>query len=254
MRKILYIFICYNFPIVSHAQNFFGESGNSLYIFSGLLLLLLLLVLWIFIDTQRKNRKTKQTDEAGSTGMKLGLSDNERNLVSENLKLNSLVTKLQEEISTKDAQIKDWEDKFFMLQKASQSYNGFNSGTLDTQKQELPEEEEKEDKVINKILEATEPQSSNMFFTVLNGNLVEAEPDQTIYYHCWKEKGKMLFEFVNNERTRKAINNRTVIIEPFCIKQEMSKSPDLSEVIETKIPGILNEDFTIFKKAEIIYK
>ena len=88
---------------------------------------------------------------------------------------------------------------------------------------------------------------------VINGSLVKEESEQT-YYRAWREKGQLLFEFVNNDRTRKAINNRTIIIEPFCIKLESSKSPDNSEEIETKTPGILNEDYTIRRKAEIIYK
>lgn len=90
--------------------------------------------------------------------------------------------------------------------------------------------------------------------TVLNGILKKAEPDQIVYYRSWEKNGKLLYEFVNNERTRKAINNRSVIIEPFCIKREDSKSPDASEEIETIDPGILNEDYSIIKKAVIIYK
>lgn len=254
MRKTIFIIICYSSSIASHAQNFFGESGNSLYIFSGLLLLLFLLVLWIYIDTQRKNRKTKQTDEDGYTGMKIGLSANGRNLVSENQDLNNQIVKLEKEISIKDAQIKDLLEKLSALQNASQSYNSFNSGILDKDNQDPPKEENIEERVKKIIPETLGSQSNFTYLTVLNGNLVEAEPDQTIYYRSWKEKGQLMFEFVNNERTRKAINNRTIIIEPFCIKQEMSKTPDLSEKIETKFPGVLNEDFTLLKKAEIIYK
>ena len=88
---------------------------------------------------------------------------------------------------------------------------------------------------------------------VINGCLVKEESEQT-YYRAWRENGPILFEFVNNDRTRKAINNRTIIVEPFCIKLESSRSPDVSEKIETKTPGILNDDYTLRKKAEIIYK
>ena len=51
-----------------------------------------------------------------------------------------------------------------------------------------------------------------------------------------------------------AINNRSILIEPFCIKMEKSISPDEADMVETKIPGILSDDFTVIEKAKIIYK
>ena len=90
--------------------------------------------------------------------------------------------------------------------------------------------------------------------TVKKGIFVEADSCDAIYYKSWTEKGKKYFEFVNNDRTKKAINNRSILIEPFCIKMEESISPDEADMIETKKPGILSDDYTVIEKAKIIYK
>lgn len=93
-----------------------------------------------------------------------------------------------------------------------------------------------------------------IMLTVKNGLFVEANPFGVCYYKTWTTNGKKLFEFVNNDRTKMAINNRSILIEPFCIKMEKSISPDEADMVETKIPGILSDDFTVIEKAKIIYK
>lgn len=102
----------------------------------------------------------------------------------------------------------------------------------------------------------TPPKTEKLFamITVKNGLFVEADSCDAIYYKAWIEEGKMLFEFVNNERTKKAINNRSILIEPFCFKMDNSISPDEADMIETKEPGILSDDYTVEEKAKIIYK
>ena len=90
--------------------------------------------------------------------------------------------------------------------------------------------------------------------TVKNGLFAEADSNGVYYYKTWTAKGKKLFEFVNNDRTLKAINNRSILIEPFCIKMEKSISPDEAAMIETIEPGILSDDYTVEEKAKIIYK
>ena len=109
-----------------------------------------------------------------------------------------------------------------------------------------------------KVLEPSAPSTHKQDFTkinltVLEGPLVEAGPEHAVYYKAWREGSRLLFEFVNNDRTKKAINNRTSIIEPFCEKVETSKSPDDSERIKTCEPGVLNEDYSIRVKAKIEY-
>jgi len=87
-----------------------------------------------------------------------------------------------------------------------------------------------------------------------DGNLVLCEEGYPVYYRAWKERERIKFEFVNSDRTKKAINNRSTFIEPFCNKTEESKFPDESDFIETITPGILNDDYTVKEKAVIRYK
>ena len=97
--------------------------------------------------------------------------------------------------------------------------------------------------------------TSNKLLTIGgNGNLIHCEEGYPAYYRAWKEKEKIKFEFVNSDRTKKAINNRSTFIEPFCNKTEESKLPDESDFIETITPGILNDDYTVNVKAVIRYK
>lgn len=121
--------------------------------------------------------------------------------------------------------------------------------------------EEKEEACSSKensetVIMNTPPKSEHFstMITVKNGLFVEADSYDAIYYKVWIEKGKKLFEFVNNDRTKKAINNRSILIEPYCIKMEESIPPDEADMIETKEPGILYDDNTIKEKAKIIYK
>ena len=87
-----------------------------------------------------------------------------------------------------------------------------------------------------------------------NGNLIHCEEGYPVYYRAWKENEVIKFEFVNSDRTKKAINNRSTFIEPFCNKIEESRLPDESDFIETITPGILNDDYTVKEKAVIRYK
>lgn len=87
-----------------------------------------------------------------------------------------------------------------------------------------------------------------------DGNLIHCEEGYPVYYQAWRERERIKFEFVNSDRTKKAINNRSTFIEPFCNKTEKSKFPDESDFIETITPGILNDDYTVKEKAVIRYK
>lgn len=95
---------------------------------------------------------------------------------------------------------------------------------------------------------------SYIYLTVLEGPLEEASPEHAIYYKAWREKGVLYFVFDNNENTKRAINNRTSIIEPFCEKSASSKSPEESESVFCKEPGILYDDYSVKKKVQIEYK
>ena len=90
--------------------------------------------------------------------------------------------------------------------------------------------------------------------TISDGKLVEASIGQTAYYRSWLQKGKILFEF-NGERQRmkKAIYNRTAILDPFCLKDASSILPEEANYLETIHPGELDSDYNIIKKATIKY-
>lgn len=90
--------------------------------------------------------------------------------------------------------------------------------------------------------------------TVEDGKLVKADAGQAIYYQMWNEGNKNIFTFVNNEKTKKAINNRTILIDPFCDEQDNSIYPDESNFIDVCKPGILSDSLTVEEKIKIKYK
>ena len=97
------------------------------------------------------------------------------------------------------------------------------------------------------------PQPQNAEFvtlTVMNGSLVVASPSQGAYYRAWTSNGKILFEFFS-DKAAKAINNRSVIIEPFCDKDSASVPADQASNIETCQYGTLNSDYTLNTKTII---
>ena len=85
------------------------------------------------------------------------------------------------------------------------------------------------------------------------GKLKQAEVGDVVYYRAWQEKGKLYFVFVNSERTLKAINNRTTIIEPFCDNVGSMKSPDNADSIEVVKEGVLDDNFLILERVKIKY-
>ena len=89
--------------------------------------------------------------------------------------------------------------------------------------------------------------------TVMDGKLVVASSSQVSYYRAWEIEGDIFFEFYS-DRTAKAINNRSVIIEPFCDKDPESVPADKATSIETSLCGFLNKDYSINTKTTIKYK
>ena len=213
-------------------------------------------VIWVIIDTRRWNkqrnreRKKKNIDK-DKINENIDLKKSNKELEEEISKKKDEIIMLKNKLSEKDNDIAILRRQIMELNKSSSM--GYMSSN---------ESNKQEDNNINNDSSGINKNSSKTFvghsnyyeLAVINGNLVEAESEQTTYYRAWRENGQILFEFVNNDRTRKAINNRTIIIEPFCIKLEYSKSPDVSVEIETITPGFLNDDYTLRKKAEIIYK
>lgn len=91
-----------------------------------------------------------------------------------------------------------------------------------------------------------------IYLTVMDSKLVVASPSQVSYYRAWEIEGDIFFEFYS-DRTAKAINNRSVIIEPFCDKDPESVPADKATSIETSLCGFLNKDYSINTKTTIKY-
>ena len=237
------------------------SSLQSIGIFGVLSILLLLLVfILIHFDTKRKDKKSSNTSLSEEIGSQVseymdpGKIDDLGKQISEKeeiIRLNNQLSEKEEIIERLNNQISSLNAEISELRESAQKSNV-------TKKKKFDKRGDKEEEECNQSDNPNSyPLGGRPVFnelTVINGNLVKAESEQTTYYRTWRENGLLLFEFVNNDRTRKAINNRTIVIEPFCTKRDDSKSPDLSEEIETKTPGILNDDYTLKKKAEIIYK
>jgi len=86
--------------------------------------------------------------------------------------------------------------------------------------------------------------------TVTDGNLTIASTSQVSYYRAWKIDDDIFYEFYS-DKTAKAINNRSVIIEPFCEKDPASVPADQASHIETTIYGFLNKDYSVKTKTII---
>ena len=88
------------------------------------------------------------------------------------------------------------------------------------------------------------------YLTVVDGNLTKASIAQASYYRTWRVNGKLYFEFYS-DKIAKAINNRSVIIEPFCDKDPDSVPADKASGIETCKVGTLNEDYSLNTRTTI---
>lgn len=97
------------------------------------------------------------------------------------------------------------------------------------------------------------PERNYTNLTIRDTRLVKAEEYEQTYYRTWVEEGKFYFEFVEQERVQKVINNRYTIIEPFCDNSSDSNLPDESTQICVIQPGELNSDYNVIKKVVIKY-
>lgn len=86
--------------------------------------------------------------------------------------------------------------------------------------------------------------------TVTDGKLAIASPSQVSYYRAWEIDGDIFYEFYS-DKTAKAINNRSVIIEPFCDKDPASIPADQASNIDTTLYGFLNKDYSVKTKTII---
>lgn len=251
MNRFFFTLIILSLPVFCSAQGFRMTSGEywflviigviSILLFAAVLVIMLLN--WL---ENRKSRKNKQQsppaqDKKALFELKQELKEKKEVIDS----LNEQIDELRNDKKDLQNVIDDLEKRLSFL------------GKKENEKSKEVIKSQNRSEIRLNIKEESERYSQDngfIYLTVLEGPLVEARPEHIVYYKAWREKGKLLFEFVNNDKTKKAINNRTSIIEPFCEKVESSKSPDDSEMITTISPGLLNDDYTVRDKAKIEYK
>lgn len=248
MNRFFFTLIILSLPVFCSAQGFrmTSEEYWFLVIIGVIFILLFAAVLVIMLLNWLENRKSRKNKQQSPPAQdKKALFELEQKLKGKKEMIDSLneqIDKLQND--KKDLQnVIDGLEKRLSFQENEKSKEVIKSQNRSEIRLNIKEESERYSQDYGFI-----------YLTVLEGPLVEARPEHTVYYKAWREKGKLLFEFVNNDRTKKAINNRTSIIEPFCEKVESSKSPDDSEMITTISPGLLNDDYTVRDKAKIEYK
>lgn len=252
MNRFFFTLIILSLPVFCSAQGFrmTSEEYWFLVIIGVISILLFAAVLVIMLLNWLENRKSRINKQQSPSAQ-----DNKNE-----------VYELKQKLNEKGCKIKSYEKEIEDLQKEKED--------LQKEKEDLEkrltllckkENEKSKEGMITQNRNAVRPNNKEqnekytheydyIYLTPLEGPLVEAGPEHAVYYRAWKKDGKFFFEFVNNDRTKKAINNRTSIIEPFCEKVESSKSPDDSEMITTISPGLLNDDYTIIDKAKIEYK
>lgn len=96
---------------------------------------------------------------------------------------------------------------------------------------------------------------SYQYLAVSDGRLVPCAIGQTSYYHYWEYGGKFYYEFFcEPSKIAKAVNNRSVIIDPFCQKDSDSVNVDQSKSMKIVEFGELDENFNIITKSIISYR
>lgn len=85
---------------------------------------------------------------------------------------------------------------------------------------------------------------------VSDGHLVSCAVGQTAYYRTWEYDGKRYFEFYcEPSKAPKAFNNRSVIIDPFCLKDNDSVPVDEAKTFTTLEYGEIDANLNIINKS-----
>lgn len=87
---------------------------------------------------------------------------------------------------------------------------------------------------------------------VSDGHLVSCAVGQTTYFRSWEYDGKYYFEFYcEPSKVLKAFNNRSVIIDPFCQKDNDSVPVDEAKTLTTIEFGEIDANFNIIRKSTV---
>lgn len=90
---------------------------------------------------------------------------------------------------------------------------------------------------------------------VSGGHLVPCAIGQTPYYRCWEYEGTLYFEFYcDASKTPKALNNRSVILDPFCQKDNDSVSVDSAKTLTTLEYGVMDSNCNIISKSLVKFE
>lgn len=119
------------------------------------------------------------------------------------------------------------------------------------------EEKKVEEKKVVKKEESLNIKPEGTVFTnlgVSEGKLVIISGNQPSYYREWEFQGQKYYEFYcDDSRLKKAINNRSAVIDLYCEKHPDSINPDDAIRVETIEYGLLDNDYNIKQKAIIKY-
>lgn len=100
---------------------------------------------------------------------------------------------------------------------------------------------------------SSQREAESMFMSVKENKLKPVETGEVAYYKAWETECGINFIFANDEKMKKAINNRSSIIEPFCEKVEDSKKPEDADRIIVVESGVLDKDYNVINKVKIKY-
>lgn len=91
---------------------------------------------------------------------------------------------------------------------------------------------------------------------VSGGKLEECLRGQVSYYRCWREEGRILYEFSSDpsSKERLAINNHSTQIDPFCQIENGSTDVEFTKHVEVTKAGELNEDYTVKSKCVVKFE
>lgn len=90
---------------------------------------------------------------------------------------------------------------------------------------------------------------------VLDGKLTPCEIGQTQYYRCWEYEGRIFFEFYcDKSKAAKAVNNRSAILEPFCVKNPNSVPVDSAKSMIIEQFGEIDSNYNIISKLHIKFE
>lgn len=209
--------------------------------------------LTILILNRLKNKKSKQESKEDVI---VSPKKTNKSIVYSNNKQNNLSKQNRVEISkTSDTPNKQ-------IQEKNLSQKGLKSEEkVQERNKERKEEIQKKEEIGKRYEKKLNPRTTipeNVSFielAVSDGKLVQCNPGQTPYYHCWEYEGKLYYKFNSEDaKAAKAINNRSVIIDPFCQKDSKSVPVDSATAFITLEYGEMDSNYNIIHKSLIKFK